>query len=68
MQATTGDRIVVKGYKVGVHERVGFIVEVRGSDGGPPYVVEWTGHEGRHLYFPGSDAELEHEAGDHRSR
>jgi hypothetical protein len=60
MQASTGDRIVVKGHKIGVHERVGFIVEVRGADGAPPYVVEWSGHEGRHLYFPGSDAELEH--------
>ena len=37
--------------------REGEIVEVRGTDGGPPYVVRWgDGHEG--LVYPGDDAHV----------
>ena len=33
---------------------------MHGEDGGPPFVVRWEddGHEG--LFFPGSDAVIEH--------
>jgi len=60
MQAAVGDRIVVRGHKVGQHERDGEILAVEGEGGGPPYRVRWadTGHEG--LFFPGPDAEVEH--------
>jgi Domain of unknown function (DUF1918) len=36
------------------------ILEVRGADGEPPYVVRWAedGHEG--LFFPGTDASVVH--------
>jgi hypothetical protein len=36
------------------------VLEVRGSDGGPPFLVRWsdTGHEA--LVFPGPDAEIRH--------
>lgn len=56
MQAKTGDRIHVNGMHVDDHERDGEILEVRGTDGAPPYVVRWldTGHET--LVFPGPDA------------
>jgi hypothetical protein len=56
MQAKPGDRIVVKGHHVGDPDRDCEVLEVRGVDGGPPYVVRWgdTGHET--LFFPGSDA------------
>lgn len=56
MKAKVGDRIVVKGHQVGEHDRDALVLEVRGSDGDPPYLVRWgdDGHEG--LYFPGSDA------------
>jgi amphi-Trp domain-containing protein len=58
MQAKLGDRIVVRGHHVGDAERAGDIVDVRGADGAPPYVVRWgDGHED--LFFPSSDATIE---------
>jgi len=60
MQATVGDRLVIKGHHVGEPEQDGEIIEVRGKDGGPPFIVRWedSGHET--LFFPGSDAVVEH--------
>ncbi len=60
MRAKLGDRIVIKGHRVGEHDRDGEILEVHGTDGEPPYLVRWDddGHEG--LFFPGSDAQVEH--------
>ena len=57
MKAKTGDHIVVESNTVGSPRREGEIVEVRGTDGGPPFVVRWSdGHEG--LTFPGPDAHV----------
>jgi hypothetical protein len=60
MQAAIGDRIVVRGHKVGEHDRGGEILAVEGADGAPPYLVRWDedGHQG--LFFPGPDAVVEH--------
>ena len=60
MRAAVGDRIIIKGHRVGEHDRDGEVLEVRGADGGPPFVVRWgdTGHET--LFFPGSDAVIQH--------
>lgn len=60
MHASAGDRLVIKGHYVGEPDRDAEILEVRGEDGGPPYRVRWEedGHEG--LFFPGSDAVIEH--------
>jgi hypothetical protein len=59
VQASVGDEIVVRGRRVGDEGRHAVILEVRGADGGPPYVVRWSnGHEG--LFFPSSDATVEH--------
>lgn len=62
MKAAVGDRLVIKGHKVGEHDADAEILEVRGEDGAPPYLVRWSadGHEG--LVFPGSDALIEHPA------
>ena len=61
MQASVGDRLVVESNTVGSPRREGQIVEVRGSDGAPPYVVRWNdGHEG--LMVPGPDAHVVHAA------
>ena len=59
MQATIGDHLIVHGHKVGDVDRRGEVVECRGTDGAPPYVVRWEpdGHEG--LFFPGSDTLIE---------
>lgn len=64
MQAKVGDRLVVHGLHVGDHGRDGEILEVRGANGGPPYVVRWTenGHEA--LVFPGQGMEV-HTTADH---
>jgi Domain of unknown function (DUF1918) len=62
MRAQVGDRIVVHGLKVGDTDRHGVVVEVRGADGGPPFLVDWgDGHQG--LYFPAGDAIVEQRAG-----
>ena len=60
MQAAVGDRIVVRGHKMGEHDRVGEILEVHGDAGAPPYVVRWDtdGHES--TLYPGTDAIIEH--------
>lgn len=58
MQASVGDRLHVRGNAVGQPDRSGEIIEVRGSEGGPPYVVRFDdGHTG--LVFPGPDAVVE---------
>jgi hypothetical protein len=58
MHATVGDEIRVHGRTVGSGEQRGEIIEVRGNDGAPPYMVRFAdGHEG--LIFPGSDCEVE---------
>jgi hypothetical protein len=58
MRALVGDRLHVHGRTVGLPDRIGKIVEVRGDDGTPPYVVRFEdGHES--LMFPGPDAVIE---------
>jgi hypothetical protein len=60
MHAKVGDRLVIRGHRVGDPVRDAEILEVRHEDGSPPYLVRWsdTGHEG--LVFPGPDAEVRH--------
>ena len=59
MKALVGDRIEVRGAHVGEGSREGDVVEVRGADGEPPYLVRWSnGHEG--FFFPGLDASINH--------
>jgi Domain of unknown function (DUF1918) len=57
VQAKVGDRLVVESKSADAHRTEGEIVEVRGAQGAPPYVVRWPdGHEG--LMFPGPDAHV----------
>lgn len=58
MQASVGDRIIVRGHHMGEPDRVCEVLEVHGQEGGPPYVVRWSdsGQEG--LFFPGPDASV----------
>jgi len=60
MQATVGDWIVVGSRHVGIAERRGEIVEVRGEAGAPPWLVRWSAEGREALYFPGPDATIEH--------
>jgi hypothetical protein len=60
MHVNVGDRIIIKGHRVGEPDRDGEVLEIHGPDGGPPYLVRWadSGHEA--LFFPGSDATVQH--------
>jgi hypothetical protein len=57
MRARAGDRIILAGELVDQPTRAGEVVEARGADGGPPYVVQWEdGHTS--TMFPGPGAGL----------
>ena len=59
MRAIVGDRLHVHGRVVGRPDQTSEIIEIRGRDGGPPYLVRrGDGHES--LVFPGLDASVEH--------
>ena len=59
-KAAPGDRLIIQGHRVGEPKRDAEILEVRGADGEPPYLIRWgdTGHVV--LFFPGADAEIQH--------
>jgi hypothetical protein len=60
VQVSKGDRIVIKGHRIGEPDRDCEVIEVRNEDGSPPYRVRWgeNGHET--LFFPGPDASVHH--------
>ncbi|MEU8223648.1 DUF1918 domain-containing protein [Kribbella sp. NPDC048915] len=58
MYAQVGDHIHVHGHKVGCPVRDGTIIEVRGSNGTPPYLVRWVGLQNPALVYPGPDAQV----------
>ncbi len=60
MHATTGDRLVIQGNHVGEPLRDGEIIEVRGKDGAPPYLVRWADNGHESLTYPGPDAHIQH--------
>jgi hypothetical protein len=60
LRASPGDRLVIKGHRLGEPTRDAEILEVLGREGGPPFRVRWwdTGREA--VFFPGADAAVEH--------
>lgn len=59
MRAIIGDRLHVRGRVVGTTDQTSEIIEIRGRDGAPPYLVRHD--DGREaLVFPGADASVEH--------
>ena len=57
MRARVGDRIILAAEHIDEPTRDGEILEIRGADGAPPYVVRWSnGHTG--LIYPGPGAVL----------
>ena len=58
--ARPGDRLVVRGHRLGEHERDAEIIETLGPDGGPPFRVRWSDTGAETLLFPGSDVYVEH--------
>lgn len=59
MKAQPGDRLVLEGVHAGNPRRVGIIAEIRGVDGGPPYLVRWLDNDHFTLVFPGPEARVE---------
>ncbi len=58
MKATVGDHLHVHSRTVEQTDRIGIILEVRGDQGDPPYLVRFDdGHE--KLVYPGGDCEVE---------
>ena len=61
MRAQTGDHRVVPGRHVGDSARHGEVIEVKGPNGTPPFLVRWhDGHEG--VFFPGPECRVVHPA------
>jgi hypothetical protein len=57
MRAGVGDRIILAGEQVDRPTRDGEVLEVRGKNGAPPYLVRWSdGHTG--LLYPGPGSVL----------
>ena len=45
LRASPGDRLIIKGHRIGEPNRDAEILEVLGDNGAPPYVVRWDdGH------------------------
>lgn len=59
MRVTPGDRIIIRGRTVEAPDRHGEVLECRGPEGGPPYLVRFDdGHQS--VVFPGGDFVVEH--------
>lgn len=59
MHAAQGDQVILRGKTVEAPDRHGEIVEVRGLNGAPPYLVRFSeGHES--VLYPGTDFMIEH--------
>ena len=59
MHAVPHDRIVIRGKTVESPDRFGEVIEARGENGEPPYLVRFDdGHET--LVYPGTDTVIEH--------
>lgn len=64
MRAVVGDRLQLRGRIVGASDQTPEIIEVRGRDGAPSYLVRHdAGHEA--LVFPGADASVQHRSQSH---
>jgi hypothetical protein len=62
MQAVVGDRIAIPGRHVGDAGKLGEVLDVRGPDGAPPYLVRWSdGHEA--VCYPGPETRVQHREG-----
>jgi uncharacterized protein DUF1918 len=60
LRASSGDRLVIRGHRLGEPDRDGEILEVLGEEGGPPFRVRWSETGRVALLFPGADAAIEH--------
>ncbi|MGD9696268.1 MAG: DUF1918 domain-containing protein [Thermoleophilia bacterium] len=64
LRAAPGDRLVIRGHHLGERDRDAEILEARGAEGTPPFLVRWD--DGRvTLLYPGSDARVDAPAARH---
>lgn len=59
-RARPGDRLTIAAHRQGDRPRDAEVLEVRGPDGGPPYLVRWEESGRVSLHYPGPDAVVEH--------
>jgi hypothetical protein len=62
MKADVGDRLVIRGRRVGDPDRTGEVLEVRGPEG--PYLVQWSEDEHVGLFFPSAGTFVERKGGE----
>lgn len=67
LRARAGDRLVIRGHRLGESTRDAEILEVLGTDGGPPFRLLWQDTGAETLLFPGSDAYVDHLVDDGQS-
>lgn len=60
MFAAVGDEVIIRSSSLEGTVRDGEIIEVRGRDGAPPYLIRWSDNGHESLIFPGSDAMIRH--------
>lgn len=56
--ASTGDWLLVRARTDSLRPRRGHILEVRGQQGTPPYLVRWADTGAQALVFPGPDTQV----------
>ncbi|MGE3139360.1 MAG: DUF1918 domain-containing protein [Thermoleophilia bacterium] len=54
-----GDRLVIAAHHQGGRPRDAEVLEVRGEDGGPPFLVRWQDTGRVSIHYPGSDATVQ---------
>lgn len=60
MHAEVGEWLIAEALHLDGPRRKGQILEVRGPEGEPPYLVHWLDNDRVSLFFPGPDTHLEH--------
>lgn len=58
MKATSGDWLVIEGTHLNDRKRNGRILEVRGADGAPPYLVRWDDTGAETIVIPTAGAHI----------
>ena len=58
MHANVGDQLLILSLTLDHPVRDGEILETRGPDGAPPYLVRWSDDGRTTLVFPGPDARV----------
>jgi hypothetical protein len=62
MQASVGDRVLIRSRYSGESDHHGEVIEVRGPHGEPPYVIRWEDGGREVILYPGSDTVVQHSA------